>query len=101
MRGLPPCPLKPAHWMICRQSAKTIAFDQQRTVHPRAHVLERDGRAELYDLAIVEMALDFDEHRVRDIDRGLAHFLSEKQRRSFSGASASAPSPLCNLARLF
>ena len=63
-----------------RQSAYPVAFDLQRTIETRAHVLERDGRSEIDDLLGVEVALQLLEHVVGNVDRGERHFLGVAQR---------------------
>src|SRR5271156_3720302 len=65
-----------------RQSAEAVALDLQRPIEARAHILERDGRSQIDDLFGVEMALEFLEHLVGNIDRGQRHLLGVAERRA-------------------
>ena len=51
------------------QSAKPVALDLQRTIESRAHILERDSRGQIDDLLSIEMALEFLEDLVGNVDR--------------------------------
>ena len=69
--------------MICRQPAEAVAFNLQRTIKSRAHVLERYRRCQIYDLLRVEMALEFVEDVVGDVDRAERHLLRITERCAF------------------
>src|SRR5260370_40759225 len=66
--------------MIRRQSAKAVAFDLQRTIESRAHVLERDSRGQIDDLLRIEMPLEFLEDIVGNVNRAERHLLCIAQR---------------------
>lgn len=61
--------------MMRRQSAQPVAFDLERTVESRAHVLERDDRSQIDDLLGVEVAPQFLEHLIGNVDGAERHFL--------------------------
>lgn len=63
-----------------RQSAEPVAFDLQRTIESRAHIFERDGRGQIDDLLGVEVAPQFLEDLVGNVDRAQRHFLGIAQR---------------------
>lgn len=71
--------------MMLGQPAETVALDLQRTIESRTHVLERDRRRQIDDLLRVEMALEFVEDIVGDVNRGLRHFLGIAERGALGG----------------
>jgi hypothetical protein len=71
--------------MMRGQHAETVALDLQRTIESRAHVLERDSRRQIDDLLGVEMALEFVEDIVGNIDRAERHFLGIAERGALGG----------------
>ena len=54
--------------MMRGQPAETVALDLKRTIEPRAHVLQRDGRRQIDDLLGVEVALEFVEDFVGNVN---------------------------------
>jgi len=65
---------------MCRQPAKAVAFDLQRTIEARAHVLERDCRGQIDDLLCIEMPFEFLEDVVGNVNRAERHLLRVAQR---------------------
>ena len=63
-----------------RQSTETVALDLQRTIESRAHILERDSRGQVDDLFRIEMALEFLEDLVGNIDRSQRHLFRIAER---------------------
>ncbi len=51
-----------------RQSAYPVAFDLKGTIESRAHILHRHGRGQIDNLLSVEVALQFLEHVVWNVD---------------------------------
>jgi len=66
--------------MVRRQSAEAVALDLKRTIESRAHILERNGRGQIDNLFGVEMAFEFVEDLVGNVDRGQRHLLGVAQR---------------------
>ncbi|MGC2758983.1 MAG: hypothetical protein WA217_20760 [Candidatus Binatus sp.] len=62
------------------QSTEAIAFDLQRTIESRAHILERDSRSQVHDLLRIEMALEFLENLIGNVHRLQRHLLCVAQR---------------------
>ena len=62
------------------QSAETVALDLQRTIESRAHIFERDSRSQIDDLLGVEMALEFLEDLVGNVDRRQRHLFGIAER---------------------
>jgi len=56
-----------------RQPTKTVALDLQRTIESSPHILERDSRRQVDDLLRIEMALEFLEDIIGNIDRSQRH----------------------------
>jgi len=67
--------------MMCWQSAKVIAFNLQRAIEARAHVLERDSRGQIDDLLRIEMPFELVEDVVGDVNRTERHLLCIAQGR--------------------
>ena len=67
-----------------RQPAETVALDLQRTIESRAHILERDSRGQVDDLLRIEMALEFLEDLVGNVDRSQRHLLCIAERGALS-----------------
>ena len=63
-----------------RQPAYPVALDLQRTIESRAHILHRHSRGQIDDLLGVEVALQFLENLVGNVDRAQRHFLGIAQR---------------------
>ena len=51
-----------------RQPAYPVAFDLQRAIESRAHILHRHSRSQIDDLLGVEMALQFLEDLIGNVD---------------------------------
>jgi hypothetical protein len=66
--------------VVSGQSTEAIALDLQRTIESRAHILERDSRSQVHDLLRIEMALEFLEDVVGNIDRSKRHLLCVAER---------------------
>src|SRR5271157_4250580 len=62
------------------QSAETVGFNLKRTIESRAHVLERDSRGQIDDLLGVEVAVEFVEDFVGNVDRAERHLLGIAER---------------------
>ena len=73
-------PLRCQCWVMCRETAKAVAFDLQGTIKSRAHVLERDSRGQIDDLLCIEMALEVLEDVVWNVNRAERHLLGIAQR---------------------
>jgi len=69
-----------------RQTAEAIALDLQRTIESRAHILERDSRGQVYDLLSIEIALEFLEDIVGNIDRSQRHLFCIAERGALGGS---------------
>jgi len=54
--------------MMRRQAAYPVALDLQGAIESRAHILHRDSRGQIDDLLGVEVAPQFLEHLVGNID---------------------------------
>ena len=67
---------------MCRQPAETVALHLQGAIESRAHILERDSRSQIDDLLGVEMALEFLEYLVGNVNRGQRHLLGVAERRA-------------------
>jgi len=65
---------------VRRQSAEAFGFDLKCTIESRAHILERDGRGQVHDLLGVEVALEFVEDLVGNIDGAKRHFFGVAER---------------------
>jgi hypothetical protein len=65
-----------------RQPAETVALDLQGAIESRSHILERDSRSQIDDLLGVEMALEFLEYLVGNVNRGQRHLLGVAERRA-------------------
>ena len=57
------------------QLAEAVAFDQKRPIESRAHVLECNLGRQIDDLLRVEVALEFLEDLVGNIDGAKGHLL--------------------------
>jgi hypothetical protein len=68
--------------MMRGQPAKPIAFDLQCTIESRAHVLKRDGRREIDNLLCVEVARQFLENFVGNVDRAKRHLFGIAESRA-------------------
>ena len=66
--------------MVRRQAAYPVAFDLQCAIESRAHILHRDRRGQIDDLPRVEMAPQFIEDLVGNIDRAARHLLGIPKR---------------------
>jgi uncharacterized protein YjhX (UPF0386 family) len=66
------------------QSAETVALDLKRTIESRAHILERDSRGQVDDLLCIEMALEFLEDLVGNVDRRQRHLFCIAERGALS-----------------
>jgi hypothetical protein len=69
--------------VVSGQSTEAIALDLQRTIESRAHILERDSRGQVHDLLRIEMALEFLEDLVGNVDRSQRHLLCIAERGPF------------------
>ena len=67
------------------QPAKAVALDLQGTIEARAHVLERDSCGQIDDLLGIEMALEFFEDVVGNVNRAERHLLRIAQRGALGG----------------
>jgi hypothetical protein len=65
-----------------RQPAEAVTLYLQCTIESRAHILERDGRRQIDNLLGVEMALEFLEHIVGNVNRAQRHLLGVAERRA-------------------
>ena len=63
-----------------REPAEAVAFDLQRTIESRAHVLERDSRGQIDDLLRIEMPFEFLEDFVGNVNRAERHLFCIAQR---------------------
>jgi hypothetical protein len=54
--------------MVRWQPADPVAFDLQRTIESRAHILHRYGRGQIDDLLGVEVALELFENFIGNVD---------------------------------
>jgi hypothetical protein len=72
--------------MMRRQSAEAITLDLQRTIESRAHILERNSRGQVDDLLRIEMALEFLEDLVGNVDRGQRHLFCIAERGALGGS---------------
>ena len=68
-----------------RESTETVALDLQRTIESSAHILERDSRGQVDDLLRIEMALEFLEDIVGNVDRGQRHLFCIAERGALGG----------------
>ena len=68
-----------------RQSTEAIALDLQRTIEASAHILQRDSRGQVDDLHRIEMALEFLEDLVGNVDRGQRHLFCIAERSALCG----------------
>jgi hypothetical protein len=66
--------------VVSAQSTEVIALDLERTIESRAHILERDSRGQVHDLLRFEMALEFIEDVVGNVDRSQRHLLCIAER---------------------
>jgi len=73
-------PLRCQCWVMCRETAKAVAFDLQGTIKSRAHVLERDSRGQIDNLLRIEMPLEFLEDIVGNVNRAERHLLCIAER---------------------
>ena len=64
---------------MCWQSAKVIAFNLQRAIESRAHVLECDSCSQIDDLLRIEMPFELVEDFVGNVNRAERHLLSVAQ----------------------
>ena len=60
---------------MCWQSAKVIAFNLQRAIEARAHVLECDSCSQIDDLLRIEMPFELVEDFVGNVNRTERHLL--------------------------
>lgn len=67
------------------QPAETAALYLKRTTKARAHVFERDGRSQIDDLLGVEVALEFVEDLVGNVDGGERHLFGVAERGALGG----------------
>jgi hypothetical protein len=81
--------------MMRGQPAETVALDLQRTIESRAHILERDSRRQIHDLLGVEMAFEFVEDVVGNVNRGLRHLLGIAERGALGGREQRIFGVLC------
>ena len=63
-----------------RQPAEAVALDLQRSIESRPHVLQRDRRGQIDNLLGVEMALQFVEDLVGNIDGAQCHLFCITER---------------------
>jgi hypothetical protein len=66
--------------VMSRQPTEAVALDLQGTIESSAHVLERDNRGQVDDLLGIEMALEFLEDLVGNVDRGQRHLFCIAER---------------------
>ncbi|MGH7842776.1 MAG: hypothetical protein ACREQD_03755 [Candidatus Binataceae bacterium] len=71
--------------MMRGQRAESVGFDLKGAIESCAHVLERDRRRQIDDLLAVEVALDFREDLIGNLDGTSSHLLGIAECSAFGG----------------